>query len=116
MRRGLTWGQFDIVQQTVPLVEHLRQMVEPAVVEVEDLVLRLARRDHELPRRAVLVVEEQPQRPHLAEVHREAAALHRDLPGEHRRRGRAVGKRQVVLVRQQLRRHPVGAAVVDRAD
>lgn len=69
---GITRSEFYVVQQTMPLVQHLGEMIETAVMEMEYLVLGLARSDHQLTGRAVLVVEEQSQRAHLAEVDRES--------------------------------------------
>lgn len=57
------------MQQRMPPVQDLCQVVQPAVVEVQDLVLGLSGRNHQLPAGAVVVVEEETQRTHLAQVH-----------------------------------------------
>lgn len=78
----LTGCQFDVVQQAMPLVQHLGKVIETAVMEMEDLVLGLTRRNDQLTGCAVFVVEEQPKRSHLAEIYRESGG---GFKGQNRR-------------------------------
>lgn len=96
------------VEQLMPLMQSGGQSVQAAVVEMQDLVLALSARHHQLATGASGVGEEQPEGPHLAEVNRESSAAMRS-PQRHRRRGRALGKSEIMLQGKQLRRpHPRG--------
>lgn len=48
------------MQQRVPSVQDLRQIIESSVVKVENFVLRLSRCDNKLTAGAVIIVEEEP--------------------------------------------------------
>ena len=52
-----------------PMFKHLSQAFQAAMVEVKDLVLTLLASDDKLTAGAVLTAKENPQRPHLAQVH-----------------------------------------------
>lgn len=54
-----------VSSKQTPVLEYFCQLVQPAVVEVQDLVLALPAGDHDLARRVVRVIVEHAQGSHL---------------------------------------------------